>query len=223
MAKDDKIKVKTPPGRAVFEHLVTPRAKKQKGQDGKEFTADQWQVCMVFDEGTDLTEMKDAAREVARKAFGEHWQKLVQQGSIKWPFRDGGEIHPETGVPRFGENMVFINASSNNPVEVVSRYRNPQTGKARLLLNRKGEPTIDNVTDLIYPGVYMRAGVTIAPFNNESKGVAIFINTAQTLEYGDRLAQQASAEEEFADDLDDLPEAEMPMQQEDAGDVSSLL
>lgn len=224
MAKGDyKEFAKTPVGRFNFEHLVTPRKKKTTDANGNAVEKDQWQVCVTFGPETDLEPLKAVARDVAQQAFGANWKKLVQQGSIKWPFRDGGEINPNTDEPRFGEDVIYINASSNNPVQIVSRYRDPKTGKPRLLYNGKGEKVAPDAEDLIYAGVYGRLSVTVASFNHESRGVTFYVNNAQTMEYGERLSSGESAEDAFDDeDSESLPEAEAPDSGEDT-EASDLL
>lgn len=59
----------------------------------------------------------------------------------------------------------------------------------------------------LYPGCYVRATLTFFPYSNDGKGVGVILNNIQKLDEGERLGgSRASAEDDFADDEDDVDE-----------------
>ena len=119
-------------------------------------------------------------------------QHAYQQGKAKFggtlpkkwdsPLRDGDEDRDEDEAY---QNSMFINPKSTRKPEVVDRDLN-------VILDEEE----------VYPGCYVRAGVTFYAYNfNGKKGVAVSLDTVQKYEDGDRLgASGASAEDDFADD-----------------------
>src|SRR5690554_6407051 len=111
------------PVKTTFGHIFEPKRTAEK--DGT--VREKYQITLLFDttdpqQAEKLKRLKADAFQVGVKAFGEHFDTMVQQKSIRWPFRDGGEINPNTGQPRFGQGIEFVNCSSHTQPDVVSRY-----------------------------------------------------------------------------------------------------
>src|SRR5699024_2515390 len=98
---------------------------------GEEYTTKKYKAALLFDESAadGLRELKKDAIAEGKKEFGEHFEQLVKQNSIKWPFRNGGDINPNTGQPYYGEGITFVNVSSQDKPEVVSRWAAPGSTK----------------------------------------------------------------------------------------------
>jgi len=104
--------------------------------------------------------------------------------AIKSPLRDGDTERPDD--PAY-ENCYFINANSATAPGIVDKECNP-------VLNRSD----------VYSGVYGRASINFYAFNsNGNKGIACGLNNLQLIRAGEPLGSKASAESDFATDIDD--------------------
>lgn len=121
----------------------------------------------------------EAAKEAGKSKFG---GKVP--ANLKTPLRDGDEERPDEGAY---EGMYFINAKSTNKPGVIDRDKNE-------IMDR----------DEFYSGCYGRASINFYAFTGAQKGIACALNNLQKLEDGERLDGRTSAEEDFADDYDDL-------------------
>lgn len=104
---------------------------------------------------------------------------------LKLPLRDGDEERDDEAYA----NAMFLNANSNekNPPQVVSRFRDPETGKPRLLTEED-----------VYSGCYANVTVNFYAFNTSgNRGVAVGLGNVQKTKDGERLAGGASAADEF--------------------------
>jgi len=182
-------KVITPVGILSYPHLFTPQDPMEEGGVPK------FGAVLIFEEGTDLTELRRAVAAAAQEKFGEKTKAMLKSGKLRLPFRDDWE---EKNYP---ENSVFINAKSSNPPGIVGRYADPDTGKAQRIENE----------DDVYPGMYAKFSVTAFGYDHKgNRGVAFAINNVQKWADGERLDGRVKAEDEFeaeapvTADLDDL-------------------
>ena len=65
-----------------------------------------YSCCLVFPDGTDMSELKATAAAVAKEKWGDKTKSLMEGGKIRMPFRNDGE---EKGYP---EGSVFMNVKS---------------------------------------------------------------------------------------------------------------
>ena len=211
----------TPLCRISYPHIFTPKRQTQKDRKtGEEYTTEKYQAALLFDESAaeGLKKLKQDAIAEGKAEFGEHFEAMVKQGSIRWPFRDGGAINPNTGQPFFGDGITFINVSSHDKPDVVSRYAAPGETKPR---------KIDDPSEL-WPGEYVKASVMVKPYNRkDAKGIAVYINALQLWHEGERLDNRVSGQDAF-DAEGEQPAAEMeqpPEYQEgtQGGTADSLL
>ena len=104
--------------------------------------------------------------------------------AIKSPLRDGDTERPDDSAY---QNCYFINANSATAPGIVDKECNP-------VLNRSD----------VYSGVYGRASINFYAFNsNGNKGIACGLNNLQLIRAGEPLGSKASAESDFATDIDD--------------------
>jgi len=159
-----------------YPHLFTPQDPMEEGGQPK------YAAAIVFPEGADLTAMRQAVAVAAEEKFGSKAKQLLKSGKLRLPFRDDWE---EKGYP---ENSIFITAKSNNAPGVVSRYADPETGKAQRITNE----------DDIYPGALVRFSVTAYGYDVKgNKGITFALNNVQKWADGERLDGRVKAEDEF--------------------------
>lgn len=115
------------------------------------------------------------------------WNNKLPKG-YKNPLRDGDEDRPDDEAYA---NSYFINASSKDAPQVVSKERDRATNKA-----------IPLGSDEVYAGCYVNVSVNFYPYDNISKGVAAGLNNIQKHADGEPLSGKSRAEEDF--DFDDV-------------------
>jgi hypothetical protein len=186
-------RVTTPLCRAAWtQNVFTPKEEvKTDPKTGQGRTVIKYGCQLVFDQSSaeGLQAMMDAAFRVGVEAFGENFWAMVQQGSIRWPFRNGGEINPKTGQPRYEQGTTFINVSSGSPIDVVSRYCDPADPQRKPL--RVTDPT------QLWPGQFVKASVTFKEYRNPQWGVACYINGLQLWHEGERWGDSFDAQATF--------------------------
>jgi len=186
-------RVTTPLCRVAWtQNVFTPKEEvKTDPKTGQSRTVIKYGCQLVFDQSAKdgLQAMMDAAMRVGVEAFGENFWPMVQQGSIRWPFRNGAEINPKTGQPRYEQGTTFINVSSGSPVDVVSRYCDPADPQRKPL--RVTDPT------QLWPGQFAKASVTFKEYRNPQWGVACYINGLQLWHEGERWGDSFDAQSAF--------------------------
>ena len=183
------IRAHTPLGRISYPWIFQPKT--ETGKDGS--TYQKYQCAIVWDQSVqaELQELINKAYQVGIEEFGEHFWTMVQQGSVRWPFRDGGEINPNTGQPRYGQGLTYINMSSQDAPDVVSRYYDPADP------NKKPRKVTDPRE--LWPGQYVKASVTIKAYKRkDSRGISLFLNSLQLWHEGERLDNRVAAEDDFS-------------------------
>ena len=104
--------------------------------------------------------------------------------AIKTPLRDGDLERPDEEAYK---NSYFINANSTTPPGIVDASVQP--------IHTRSE---------VYSGVYGRASINIYAFNsNGNRGIACGLNNLQKIRDGEPLGSRASAEDDFADFVED--------------------
>lgn len=183
----------TPLCRAAWtQNVFTPRVEtKTDKKTGQVREVSKWSCQLVFDPSASegLQELMNAAFRVGQEAFGENFWAMVQQGSIRWPFRNGAEINPKTGQPRYEQGVTFINVSSGQPIDVVSRYCDPADPQRKPI----------KVTDpsQLWPGQYVKASVTFKEYREPSWGVGCYVNGLQLFHEGERWGDSFDAQQAF--------------------------
>lgn len=104
--------------------------------------------------------------------------------ALKTPLRDGDVERPDD--PAYA-NAVFLNATSRRAPGIVDLNREPIT-----------------VEDEVYSGVYARVSLNFYVFSvNGNRGVAAGLNHIQKVRDGDALGGGATAQQDFADEIDE--------------------
>lgn len=158
--------------------------------------------AFVFAPGTDLTRLKAAIVEAARKKFGDTItlpngtkiaiEKALLSGGFKYP------LHTDAEMKGYPEGSTYFNARSERKPGAVYAHAEPGTNKPAPIPE-------DKIRDELYPGAIVNVSVTAFGFDNESKGVGLALNNVQKIGDGERLDSQRKAEDEFTADLSQAP------------------
>lgn len=176
----------TPEAILSFPALFKPRA--MTNPDGTQGPL-KYSSTFIFEEGTDLTALKQRAVAVAEEKWGKKAMALIKEGSLYWPFRT------DVTAKGYPEGSTFINARSANPPGIVSRFKDAD-----------GRPLpITNEAEL-YPGVKVRGLITFYAFDHPmKKGIGVGLDGVQKLDDGERLDGRVDVRDAFEADLSQAP------------------
>lgn len=180
--------IMTPKAILSYPSIWTPTPGPQGGEA-------KYRAVLIFEEGADLSAIKQAVLEAATEKWGSKAAELFRTGKIRNPFRTDWEAK---GYP---ENSTFISASSKFQPGVVSRYA-----------DSNGNPMVitEEGPEELYAGCYVRA--YIRPFAYDTagnRGVSFNLGNIQKLGDGDRMDGRKSAAHQF-EALEDLGAADAP-------------
>ena len=137
------------------------------------------------------TKTIESIKAAIQEAYTEGESKLKGSGksvpslkALKTPLRDGDEERPDDEAYK---DCYFINANSTTKPGIV---------------DTNCQPIIDRSE--VYSGVYGRASINFYAFNsNGNKGIACGLNNLQKVSDGEPLGGRTSAEDDFADFMND--------------------
>lgn len=171
-------KIQTPPFRVSFPDVF--QARSYEGGEAR------FSITMLFPEGTDLTALKKAVKEVIVEKYPDPEKRPK---NLRLPFRDGGEKDHLDG---YEEGVTFVRAVSTAQPEV---------------LDRNGQE-VTSARDF-YAGCY--ADAFIAPFfydKKGNKGVSFGLRSVRKLADGVAFGAGGSCKDDYGD-APDLPEGAM--------------
>lgn len=175
-------KVFTPQAVLSYPHLFEPNL--PPGASEPVFSC-----ALVFEKGTDLTDLKKAALAAATEKFGNKAEGLIRDGKLKLPFRNDSE---DKGYPA---GSIFMNVKNKSKPGIVSTYPGPD-----------GKPQAITDPSMVYAGCKVRASLRAYAYDvSGNKGVAFSLGNLQKLADGDRLDGRQRAEDEFEADLSAKP------------------
>jgi hypothetical protein len=166
-----RINLNTPVGRLSYPHLFTA----QTNDQGEE----RFKTAIFFAEGTDLTEMQEAALKVAKARWGDAVVQLIRTNKVRWPFRNDAEDVKARGYPA---GSTFVNMSAKNRPGVV-------------------DANVQDVLDpsAAYAGRDALINATAYTYDvSGNKGVTFGVNHVQILADNERLDGRKAAAEVFA-------------------------
>lgn len=174
----DGIKVITNEGRLSYAKLLEP-GKEGEMDEGKYGTA------FLISKGDKetiklLRQAYNQALEVGKKNYKWTDKEISRMDD---PIKDGDDVEAEDSVYT---DMFYINARSK---------RKPQ------VINCRNEPL--TTEDEVYSGMYAKISVTAFPYDKGGKGVSFSLNNVLKTRDGERFSGAASAENDFADDLEE--------------------
>jgi hypothetical protein len=170
-------KVVTGKIRMNYPNLFTPRAVNE-GDEPK------YSLCVLIPKSDRETLDKiRSAVETAKGAGKRVWGEALPEG-LMLPLKDGDKEHPDQAEYA---GHFFFNTSSKLKPGIIDMERNEVTDSAE-----------------IYSGCYGRASVSFYPFNvSENKGIGCKLLNVQKLADGQALAVRSTAQEDFAEDIDE--------------------
>lgn len=180
--------IKAPLARASYtKYLFTPR----KDDKGFEY----FETTLIFDAGTDLSEVKAIAFEAAKEAWGDKAEGLIASGMIKNPILDGdgkqarnkttGELHPGMGP---GKKFIRAKSGKDYPPYKVDRRLQPITSET-----------------VLYSGCYVFPVINAFTWENkeQGKGISFGIIGVQFVRDGDRLGGGGGKPEDHLAPIED--------------------
>lgn len=163
-------------------------------------------VTLVFEEGTDITELKRAAVAALKTRFGGQLKKpkevvldtqhgpanFIRDGSFsaRLPWRNSPEWIEEQGYPK-GSTVIRVR-SSRKP-EIVTTVPDP---------NNNGNPMPLTDESRVYSGVVGKVSVQLGnPYDvRGNRGVSFYLGNVQVIRDADRFDGSAAATDEFTAD-----------------------
>lgn len=185
----------------IFTGYVDPKEPTKKPKFG---------LVAIAEDPRILAEAKQAAvRVLVQKGFVDDTGLLTGQGGvplpggileainaqvIKWPFHKQS-VKKKEGYP---DGCEFFSANSTMKVGVVDRFKDPTTGKARIVTD----------PEELYAGRYVNIAVRAAWYETKGKGVCFFLQGVQLAvgpqgQQGDRIDGRSNVEDVF--DAEDKP------------------
>jgi hypothetical protein len=187
------IKFTTPVFRLSFPHLFVPQQPKSgsKGEPKYGLSA-VWTPAKFTENEKALWKKILAALDAESKSrFKKPWKDLP--ANVKRGLRDGDEKSEMEG---YGEGTKFASVTSRMKPGVIDINKG-EDGKFLPIGPEHGNE------ELIYPGCFCRATVTVYSYDNEGKGVALGLMNVQRIKDGPRLDSRTDAAEDFGDDVDE--------------------
>lgn len=157
----------TPVGRVSFPTVFVAEA----FEEGKQ---KKYGLTLIFDEDTDLREIKKAVKKCVKDKFGDK-----PPAKYNLPWRDNEEKSHIDGYENAG---CFIHMTSKFRPKVVDA----------------GRVEIDEESDRFYGGCYARASYTVYWYDFKgNKGVALGLGNVQKLQDGERFGSSSNVDDDF--------------------------
>lgn len=153
-------RIHSPVGRVTFAHADSPAVYDQADGSKKE----QYEVTLIWDEGTDLTMLHDLVRQAAQA----RWGQSVKMGSLKLPIRPNSDKEDTAGFTKPGYFAAF--RSKFKPGVVLANAQPAPEGT-------------------IYSGCYARVSCSAWAYESPgNKGVRLNLNNIQFIRDGEPIS-----------------------------------
>lgn len=172
----------------VFVFVKTARVPKNGKGDPK------YEATLVIPKDhPDVQRIDDAISEVYEAEKNGKFKGLpITSKNFHNPLRDGDEYLMENpDAPEQYADSFFVKCTSTSQPKLFD-----STGQ-----------DINDIDEEIYSGVFGRADITFWPFNNESKGITVFLNSIKKTRDGDKLAGGGHSSPAAFDEEEDYSEA----------------
>ncbi len=174
-----RISMMLPTGRLSYVNLAQPRENKNGVK--------RYKTAIVFEPGTDLSELKRNILAIAKDVWGDDAANLIRTGRLHWPLRGEGEPGNDTDADLiekgYTPGSVFMNTSSKSRPGVVDAMA----------------VSVDDVEAEAYPGRDANLHVTLQDFDVDgNRGVAVYVNAVQLLGHNDRFDGRVAATQLFS-------------------------
>lgn len=177
--KDIKMStVLTPKFRVSYPNIFKPVVNKLSGQS-------EYSLQALFPKGTDLTKLKQVAKEVAEAKWGK--DKLPK--NLKSPFRDQSD--------RAKEDEETGKTTMPAGYEAGAIYMNLKSKQRPSVVDQKVEEIIDD--SQFYAGCWARASIVAFAYDQAgNKGVSFALRNIQKVADGDPLSGRTTAQDDFS-------------------------
>lgn len=198
-------KHKTPIFRGAFVRIFD--GEELKNNDGS--TTTQWGLTAIFPDGTDITPLKKAMAEAAKKAWGDQAAAKLKHPKFRNPLKDGSE-----NVNKDGELYAGFEPGQTT-CKIATKQRAPGIvdRQVRKIKAEDGTTVTDKANDLcdviednaVYSGCWFRATFSAMAYDrSDGFGVSFKLENLQLVKQDERLGGGgggAKAEDDFADDV----------------------
>ena len=172
MAEKKKVKrfILTPKFRVSFPNI------KEKSE-----LSDKYQITMMFDGETDISELVAHAKAARLKK----WPNKLPKG-FQNPFIKVDDMDKDERYDGYEDGMIIVRAKAQYRPGVLDGKKNPID--------------IEELDEYLYGGCYCRAAVSAYAYDKMSnRGVAFGVDAVQIIKDGEPLGSRVNAEEAFAD------------------------
>lgn len=184
-------KVKTGIVRFSYVHLFEPH-KISEDQDPT------YSVMAIIDKDdkATLSALQKAYKEAIQEGKERYGEKFAPTPFVRAEGGNRGVVIDADKDPRYMDNKDFaghylMNAKSKTIPGVLAK----ETGRTRL--------TPENGSEIVYSGCYGKLSISLFPYSNMGFGIGVGLNNVLKTKDGAYLGGRASAEADFADELDD--------------------
>ena len=147
--------------------------------------SNKYRLVMMFEKGTDITELVKLAKAARLKK----WPNGAPKGFMN-PFKKVDDMETDEKYDGMEDGMICLSASAQYRPGVVDSKRNPID--------------LEELDNFLYGGMYARAAISAFAFDSHgNKGVAFGVDAIQIVKDGEPLGSRVSAEDAFADVEDD--------------------
>lgn len=175
-------KVITPKFRGAFVRFFEPEISTNQ-KTGK--TEKTWGCTAIFPKGADISILKAAAQEAAKKAWGDQAATKLKHPKFRSPFKDGATVVDKEG------NLYAGFEAGQIVVKLSTKQAAPE------VIDGSKQPVIE--ADACRSGYYYRASVVAMAYDRaDGMGISFKLQNAQKLEEGEVLgggARTAAADE----------------------------
>ncbi|WP_207479518.1 ssDNA-binding protein [Arenibaculum pallidiluteum] len=208
-------KVRTPLFRGAFVRVFEPED--VKNDDGT--VSKVWSVTTILEKGADISAIKGAIAEAAKKLWGDKAAAMVGHAKFKNPIKDGREMANREGELYAGfepGQITFkLSTKQRRPGLVDKLVRPIVDADGKTLVDEKNEVYEVIPSNAVHSGCYFYATLCAQAFDrSDGFGVSLKLENLQLVKPGERLGGggAASAKDDFA-----------PVEGTAGGDLADLL
>lgn len=192
-------KIHTEMFRGSFANIFT--ARESKNQDGS--TTAKFGITAMFMAGTNMSTMKQAAEQAAKKAWGDKAAAMLKNPKCRLPFKDGATMVDREGnlYAGFEAGQVIVPLSSSKRPGLVDPSARPIYDEEGLTRVQK-DPELKEIIaeNAAYSGCWFRATCQAQAYDrSDGFGISFKLENLQLVKQDDRLGGggRVAAEDDF--------------------------
>ena len=189
----------TPRGRGWFVAI----AKKFKKRDAKPDDDGAYIMTLVLPPNADISTIKEAVKKKAQEKWG-----ADMPGNLKLPYKKCKDVFNDKGYKKYPPELdecYQLTANTYKQQPGIADAKGNNIGV--LLQGENNDERQQRIEKECYSGRHYRMTVQPSVFNNESRGVKLYLQNIQLLDYGDVIGgRTADAEDDFTP-VEGMPDA----------------